>query len=71
MKKAEPAPTQRGRSALRAVHLYVLTPWNIVHTHIFFSHPSDWFAGAKLRVPLPTPLDIWNHRVRGEMARKI
>jgi hypothetical protein len=55
VKKAEPAPTQRGRAALRPIYLYVLTAWNIVHPHIFLS--SFRLAGwREFADTLPHPL---------------
>jgi hypothetical protein len=49
----------------------VLTSWNIIHPHIFFSRPLRRFAGTKFAGTLPLPLDLWNHRVRVEFLCKI
>ena len=53
VKKAVATAAQGGRSALRAVDLYMLTTWNIFQTHIFLTlsfsqprlHSPDWKSG--------------------------
>ena len=71
VKKAMPPVVQRGRPALRAVHLYMLTSWNIFQTPYCFLASLDFgLAGTKFVGYPPLPLDLWNHEVSRKFPAK-
>ena len=76
VKEALSPVAERRRSALRPVHLYVLTSWNIIHPHIFFSRPLRRFAGTKFAGYPPPPPSIsgiiglgWNSSAKSGRQR--